>query len=208
MKPTAFLLALAAGLAITNAQDRPDGPPPERRDAPPEKRDGPGPEAMRERMEQEQRAFRTKMQQKMEQAMKEAAELEAAGKKDEAEAARRAARERADNAVREFQAAMQKKNQEAMRGRGDRRPEGPPPDMEGRLKHIREAVAHLHEAGLHDIAENVARMAERMRQGDRPDGPPPERGDARRPGPELEGLRREIQELREAVRGLKAEKKD
>jgi hypothetical protein len=205
MKPPALRLALAAGLATTNAQDRPDGPPPEK--PPHEKRDAPGPEAMRERMEQEQRAFRTKMQQKTEQAMKEAAELEAAGKKDEAEALRKEARERTDNAIREFQASMQKKNQEAMRPRGERRPEGPPPDMEGRLKHIREAVGHLHAAGLHDIAENVARMAERMRQGDRPDGPPPERGgDARRPAPELDGLRREIQELREAVRGLKAEK--
>jgi hypothetical protein len=66
--------------------------------------------------------------------------------------------------------------------------------MEQRLQHIREAIAHLHAAGIHDLADNLAHEAERMQQQLR----------GQQGGAEVERLQAEIQELRQAVRQLNA----
>jgi len=70
--------------------------------------------------------------------------------------------------------------------------------MEQRLQHIREAIGHLHAAGIHDLADNLAHEAEKMQQ--QMHNQPHER----QGGGEVERLQAEIQELRQAVRQLNA----
>ena len=70
--------------------------------------------------------------------------------------------------------------------------------LEQRIRHIREAVEHLHAAGLDDPAQSLAHEADRMQQ---QMGNPPH---APQGGPEVERLQAEIQELRQAVRKLNA----
>ena len=71
----------------------------------------------------------------------------------------------------------------AARPEPPRPPEGPPPEeIERRLHHIEVAVDNLHAAGLHDVAEELARRAGEMRADlerrrapePRPEGLPPE----------------------------------
>lgn len=72
---------------------------------------------------------------------------------------------------------------------------------ERRVQHVREAIAHLREAGMNDLAERLDQEADRMMQ---------QRGggeERRRPdqaGAEIERMRAELQELRQAVRQLNA----
>ncbi|RFC50683.1 MAG: hypothetical protein DVB22_001892 [Verrucomicrobia bacterium] len=186
------LLCAAASCVSTNAQDpKPPAPPSPDRPAP-----GPPDAALRERFEREQQAFREKMQQKTEAIMKEAAALEADGKLDKANDLRAQAKQNLEAAIKEHQAATQKKMQALTRGdapipRGD----APQPrDLKNRLHHAEQAINHLREAGLKDLAEEVARATERLRQ------QPPE---PRRSGGDIDALRRELNELRETVRALK-----
>jgi colicin import membrane protein len=205
---------------------------------------------VREHLEAEKVKFREEMEKHMKAAMEEAAKLEADGKKDAAENLRRQAKEKSEAAIQEHQRAMQAKMEAVMRERAgaerrrvaaerehaggergragaDRRPDGPPHgDMEGKLRHVQQAVAHLREAGMMDAAENIARLGERMRGSGRGEGGEPRREDGRRedarpdqprreegrreevrreerrPDGDIEALRREIQELRQAVRQL------
>jgi hypothetical protein len=194
---------------------------------------------VRERLQAEQRDFREKMESQMKEAMQEATRLEEGGHNEEAEALRAKAKQRLEAAVKEHQTMMQRKTQAAMRDEragGERRPDTPPPaELEAKLKHLDQAVAHLREAGMPDAAENIARLAEQMRQpmrgADRPRPDQARRPDQtrrpeeprrpdqarrpeepRRPDPRLEGeidaLRREVRELQEAVRRMNAEKKN
>ncbi len=186
------LLCAAASCVSTSAQDpKPPAPPSPDRPAP-----GPPDAALRERFEREQQAFREKMQQKTEAVMKEAAALEADGKLDKANDLRAQAKQNLEAAIKEHQAATQKKMQGLARGdapipRGDA---PKPQDPKNRLHHAEQAINHLREAGLPDLAEQVARAAERLRQPQ----PEPRRWDG-----DIDALRRELNELRETVRALK-----
>ena len=175
----------------------------------PEGHAGPHGEAMKEKIEAKHREFQAHMQEKMQGAMREAAELEAKGRKDEAEALRAKARERMEAAIKEHRMEMQKHHQEMMRDKPGH-PGGPPPEAVARLKHIEQALGHLKAAGLHDVAEQVGRAADRMRAAIRGEHAPDE-GRPQRPEPphggEVEALRRELKELREAVGQLREEKK-
>lgn len=182
------LLCAAASCVSAHAQDpKPPAPPSPDRPAP-----GPPDAALRERFEREQQAFREKLQQNTEAAMKEAAALEAAGKPDEASALRTKAKQNLEAAIKEHQAATQKKMQALARGDSPQ-----DPTSKNRLHHAEQAINHLREAGLPDLAEQVARAAERLRQ------PLPEPREPRRWDGDINALRRELNELRETVRELK-----
>ena len=198
MKTTllSLLLLIAPGTAgfVRAQEEKSPGAPRE------ERKPEPGPD----RAGAEMREFHQKMEQKMKAVMEEAGKLEAEGKKDEAEARRREAKERMKHEIEAHRREMQARREKDGPPRdGDRRPDGPPRgDMEAKLKHVEQAIAHLREAGMMDQAENLARMAERMRNAGRgPAGDQPRRDD-RRPDGDIEALRRDIQELREAVRQL------
>ena len=179
------LLCAAASCVSAHAQDpKPPAPPSPDRPAP-----GPPDAALRERFEREQQAFREKMQQKTEAAMKEAAALEADGKLDKANDLRAQAQQNLEAAIKEHQAATQKKMQALARGDAPN-----PQHPKNRLHHAEQAINHLREAGLPDLAEQVARAAERLRQ----PAPEPRRWDG-----DIDALRRELNELRETVRALK-----
>jgi hypothetical protein len=87
-----------------------------------------------------------------------------------------------------------------VRPRGERMerplPEGNEPER--RQQHLREAIDHLHAAGLPDIAEKVAQAGQdRLREEMRPQpGVPPEA---------IEQLHAQINELREMVKQLQAQ---
>ena len=179
------LLCAAASCVSAHAQDpKPPAPPSPDRPAP-----GPPDAALRERFEREQQAFREKMQQKTEAVMKEAAALEADGKLDKANDLRAQAQQNLEAAIKEHQAATQKKMQALARGDAPN-----PQHPKNRLHHAEQAINHLREAGLPDLAEQVARAAERLRQ----PAPEPRRWDG-----DIDALRRELNELRETVRALK-----
>lgn len=98
---------------------------------------------------------------------------------------------------------------ERREGREGERREG---NGDARARHLREAAAHLREAGMPDLAERLLREAERA-PGQKPDAP----RDVRRPeGPEailrqmaqqIEELHRQVRELREQVEQLKRDRK-
>ena len=183
------LLCAAASCVSTNAQD--PKPPVALPPAPSPDRPVPSPPdaALRERFEREQQAFVEKMQQKTEAVMKEAAALEADGKLDKANDLRAQAKQNLEAAIKEHQAATQKKMQALARGDGLN-----PQDPKNQRHHAEQAINHLREAGLPDLAEQVARAAERLRQ----PAPEPRRWDG-----DINALRRELNELRETVRALK-----
>ena len=171
------LLCAAASCVSAHAQDpKPPAPPSPDRPAP-----GPPDAALRERFEREQQAFREKMQQKTEAVMKEAAALEADGKLDKANDLRAQAKQNLEAAIKEHQAATQKKMQGLARGDAPN-----PQHPKNRLHHAEQAINHLREAGLPDLAEQVARAAERLRQ----------------PAPEPRRWDGDIDALRNAVRQL------
>ena len=72
------------------------------------------------------------------------------------------------------------------------------------LRHLNVAIDNLHAAGLHEMAEQLSREAERMRESFREAPPQPRspRG-PRPPEVELARLRQELQELRRAVEEMR-----
>lgn len=136
---------------------------------------------------------RDEMKRKLDESRAELKELHEAGKDDRAAEVQqriRAIEQALDNSVR--------------RPEGDRRPDAQSGRgvAERRIQHIREAVAHLREAGLNDIAERVAQESERMEQ--QMHGGGDERRGAMVPGGEIDRMRAELQELRQAIRQLNA----
>ena len=194
----------------------------------------------RERHQAAEAKAREEIERKVKAAMEEAAKLDEAGKKDAADILRREAR----------QMAQAGKGHDRGAGEGRRegdakKPDGPPrAEIENKLKHVEQAIAHLREAGLPEPAEHLNQLANRFRAAlhgeDQPRREEPrreegrreeskrdeprreegrreepkreepkreERREDRRPDNDLEALRREIQELRQAVRQL-SERKD
>jgi hypothetical protein len=87
-----------------------------------------------------------------------------------------------------------------VRPRGEERERPPREDDQRacRQQHLREAIEHLHAAGLPDLAQQVAEEGrERLRE---PTGPR-----AAVPREAMEGLHAEITELRESMRRLQAQ---
>lgn len=77
------------------------------------------------------------------------------------------------------------------------------PELERRMEHLRIAIENLHAAGLHELADRIAREA-KSRQRPTPARPP---GEVRGPGVargEVEQLREEMQELRMGLQQLRA----
>ena len=106
--------------------------------------------------------------------------------------------------VREVEEAIERESQERP---GRPRPEG---EEEVRHAHVRAALENLHAAGLHDLAEKLAREIEGM-HGERPPEPLPPRGPREGPphpgdvGPVVEELRGQVHEMRremDELRGL------
>jgi hypothetical protein len=238
MKTTllSLLLALSPGLALElTAQERPADAPRGEKKEPTE----------RERSRAMEEGARQKIEMMMRTSMEEAAKLEAAGKKDEAENLRREAKQRAQAAMsgREGAARMR----EGGGPRPDARPEGegqgPPPRamLENKLRHVEQAIGHLREAGLPDAAAQLSQIAERLRNSlreteglrrddakreepkrdaarreeakhDEPRHDEPRHDEPRhddpRPDNDLEALRREVQELRQAVRQMNQRKSE
>ena len=203
-----ILLAMPAGLSL--AQDRKPDAPREERKEPNE----------RERAQEAKSKARAEIEQHLKAGMEEAAKLDEAGKKDAAENMRREAKERAHAAMAEHQRDMQDKRREGAERGKDRPVDGPPrAEIEGKLKHVEQAVAHLRESGMAEPAEQINQIANRLRaalrgEGDREE---PRREEAKRDEPRREGarpdndieaLRREIHELRQAVRQLSERKSE
>lgn len=136
---------------------------------------------------------RDAMKQKLEQSRMELKELREAGKE-----------EKAAEVQRRVHALEEQLAPPGRRPEGDRGPGAQPERMiaERRIQHMREAVAHLREAGMNDAAERVAQEAERMQQGLR--GGAEDRRRPEQAGGDIERLRAELQELRQAVRQLNA----
>lgn len=144
-------------------------------------------------------------------ARRETSEIE--GRRGEPRAAREAVRdgerERQTAAVQERLAERRREVDRPGPGRVDRpraeradEPGPVPPRREGmdrRMRHFELAIENLHAAGLHELAERLARereqVAERLRTG-------PERNAAVQE--ELERVRAELNELREGMQRLKA----
>ncbi len=101
-------------------------------------------------------------------------------------------------------------------------PGGPrpvPPEVARRLAHLHVAIENLRAAGLPELAEQLARMAERLRAGEPFPRPEPRPMPPREGGPDqelfravreldgqLEQMRREMQEIRENLRKLMEKK--
>ena len=233
MKTTllSILLALSPGIIFSGfaQENKPDAPREEKKEP-----------AERERHQPEAQA-REEIEKKVKAAMEEAAKLDEAGKKDAAENLRREARQMAQAAKAHERAAGERRHEGE-----DRKLDGPPrAEIENKLKHVEQAIAHLREAGLPEPAEHLNQLANRFRAAlHGPDQPRPEearreepkreegrreeprreegrrdeprredverdkpRREDRRPDNDVEALRREIQELRQAVRQLN-ERKD
>lgn len=124
----------------------------------------------------------------------------------------RAARERAER--RERRQADRPDDERRPDGPRPERPDGPPaPELKRKLHHVEQAIGHLREAGLPDPAQNLERVADRLRQAlhdHREHGPgsresDPEAGPPRdqpRRDEELGALRRDIEELKKLVAEL------
>lgn len=80
-------------------------------------------------------------------------------------------------------------------------------DLQRRLRHLESAIDHLHQAGMHEPAEQLARQAERMR-GQMQGGDV--RYEIRRDGPDDFGPRREVRQIvvRQDDQGMREEMND
>jgi hypothetical protein len=227
MKTTllSLLLALSPGFALQIMAQ--EGPP----DAPREAKKEP---TEHERHRAMEAGVRQKMEQQMKATMEEAAKLEQAGKKEEAQQLRREAKERMHAAMMERAKAAKMHGAEGEGPRPP--VGGPPrAELENKLKHIEKAIGHLREAGMEEPAAQMNKMADRLRNALRgEDKPRPEsdrredgkrdegkrdegkreegkhdeakHDEPRRPDGDLEALRREVQELRQAIRKMNAER--
>jgi hypothetical protein len=79
--------------------------------------------------------------------------------------------------------------------------EGGAGEGDARVAHIRQAMEHLRAAGMGDLAERVGQECKRRLEADRSREVRPAAG-----GSEVEQLRAELQELRQQVRKLSAER--
>ena len=127
---------------------------------------------------------RADLAKKLEHARAELKEAREGGNKERAEDLQRG--------IRKLEEESARLNQRSGREHGPEQPVSP----EQRLQHMREAIGHLHAAGLHEIAENLAREAEHMQQ--------QMHMQAQGGGAEVARLQAEIQELHQAVRKLNA----
>lgn len=119
----------------------------------------------------------------------EAAQLAQRGHLKEAEALERKA------------AHMREQAERAASGREDGNPQE---EIAHRLEHMRAAVEHLHQAGIHDIANHVAERAEATQR--ELEGHKHHRGDdlMREVMNQIEQLRREMKSLRAEVKELRS----
>lgn len=149
---------------------------------------------------------RQEMKQRLTELQAELKELESAGKEDRAAEVRRQA-ERIKRALTAQELRpekpkmgepprMARMEREAVRG-----PEAKRAEMDKRHEHLRIAVENLHAAGLPDLAERVGREGKRILVEQQSMEPRPGFFPGR-PGPMMEQLRNEVQELREVVRNL------
>ena len=83
---------------------------------------------------------------------------------------------------------------------------GRPEDMRNRRHHVEVALEHLRAAGLHDVAEHLARELDRRFEGRPGDGESDQ--PMERVGAELRRLRAEMEELRAQMRQMHAEKEN
>ena len=170
------ILALTPGFSLsTFAQEKkPDVPREEHKE-----------HAAREHHQSEAQARET-VERKVKAMLEEAAKLDEAGKKDAAENLRREAHQMA-HAVKAHDRAAGEGRREGDAKKAD----GPPrAEIEDKLKHVEQAIAHLREAGLPEPAEHLNQTANRLRAVQRsPDQPRP--GEARREKPRREEGRRE-----------------
>ena len=177
--------------------------------------------------------------QAFEQLMEKARDAKNAGRIDEA----RELAEKAEKLRREMHELRMKKAHEGMNpGKPDEKHAKHPPMKSagpgpGRFEHVMQAVHHLHAAGMHDVAENLQRMAESMRhemqehmkrehaaaqahkkpmleakpapqKKHAPDKPPAEQvKKPAAPNPELEELRQQMRRMQEQIEKLGAELK-
>jgi hypothetical protein len=157
------------------------------------------------------------------------AELESAGRQEEAqslrerlemierEADREAERARSDEEWRQEQLERTVEPKMAPpRFREERAPfpareELPVENRRQRLHHVEQAIEHLHAAGLHEPADQIAREAarwrnefERMPEFHGPPVPPEARNIIRRLEGEMDELRRELRDLRQALDDMRA----
>lgn len=139
---------------------------------------------------------RERVRRAMEEFEQRIRELRAAGKNEEAEAVRRQAQE------------LQRRVQAMQEGRGPMPGAMNPEERERRMNALRKAAENLREAGMGDLAERLMQEAEMRQRG----GPRPEGGEMGRPfGPpeglmnEIRQLRREVEELRAALRASRGE---
>ncbi len=133
----------------------------------------------------------------LEKARDELKELQAAGKEDEALRARRHVRELQAELERVGRPEPDRVGPPRERNGGDIPPG--PPDMQ-RLRHLQVAIDNLHAAGMHDLAEHLARQAEALRASQPRPGALGAPG--LQPGGEVQRLQAEIQELRQNIREL------
>ncbi len=94
----------------------------------------------------------------------------------------------------------------------------PPEERERRMRHLRVAAENLHAAGMHDLADRLLREAEHGPGPMGPEGPRPPMIEGPGPSPnfapmmreltdQIQQLRREIEELREQVHRIEAERR-
>ena len=200
------VLALSPGLAFfTLAQDnKPDGPREEQKEHPD-----------RERHRAAEAQAREEIEKKVKAALEEASKLEEAGKKDAAENLRREARQMAQavraqaraasEGRREGEAKTCEESKEAAhrerieaskeKGRAEIQNVHAKAEIENKLKHLDQAIAHLREAGLPEPAEHLNQMANRFREAlhceDQPHPEQARREEARREEPRREEARRD-----------------
>jgi len=184
-------LLCSFALLVFGAGVRGEDPPAPARPPRPERPERPLGEVPMEARRAELRELR----ESRERTLNELRELRAGGK--EAEAAE--LKEQVVRLEREI-AQRERSPGPGVRPRGERRerplPEGNEPER--RQQHLREAVEHLHAAGLPDLAERVGQAGqERLREQMRPQpGVPPEA---------IEQLHAQINELRETVKELQGQ---
>jgi hypothetical protein len=182
---TFFATVLLVAATRVGGEDPPASEPSPRRERP-----------SAEARPEDRRAALRELRERHERMLGELNELRAAGKETEAAELK----EQVVRIEREI-ARHERASSPASRSPDEARPGRLPlegPEIERRHQHLREAVEHLHAAGLPDIAQKVAEAGnERLRQSMRA-GPG-------MPAEAMERLHAQIDELREAVRNLQAQ---